>query len=229
MRIGGFKKSTLIDYPGKIACIIFTQGCVFRCHYCHNPELVCPKLFQKVIPEQEILDFLKTRQGKLDGVVISGGEPTLHRDLPEFIDKIKRMGFAIKLDTSGYFPDVVARLINLKLLDYIAMDIKAPLNKYKEIVQVNINSERIKRSIDIVMNSGLPYEFRTTILKRYHKEKDIVKIVKYIKGATNYHLQKFVPNKILDKELLKDQEYTEDELVNIHHKIKPYIFNSIIR
>ncbi|HEC86320.1 MAG TPA: anaerobic ribonucleoside-triphosphate reductase activating protein, partial [Thermoplasmatales archaeon] len=139
MIIGGFQRFSLIDYPGKICAIIFTQGCNFRCPYCHNPELVNPKLFQEPIDENDIFRFLEMRKGKLDAVEITGGEPTLQPDLIEFMRKIKAMGFLIKLDTNGTNPEVVEKIIKNKLVDYIAMDVKAPLEKYEKVVRAKVD------------------------------------------------------------------------------------------
>ncbi|OQX50761.1 MAG: anaerobic ribonucleoside-triphosphate reductase activating protein [Candidatus Cloacimonas sp. 4484_209] len=133
MKIGGFQKVSLIDYPGKICAIVFTRGCNFRCPYCHNPELVLPENYSPLIPEEEIFSFLEKRRGKLDAVEITGGEPTLQEDLTEFIRKIKEMGFLVKLDTNGSFPSVLEKVIYSGLVDYIAMDVKAPLEKYRQV------------------------------------------------------------------------------------------------
>ena len=149
--IGGVQKTSLVDFPEKVAAVVFTQGCNFRCGYCHNPDLL--EFGQKTEwNEHSFFDFLKTRLGKLDGVVISGGEPTLQSDLHDFIEKIKQMGFAVKLDTNGTNPKIVEKLLKNNLLDYIAMDIKAPLFKYKEITGVNVNIDDIKQSISIIMS-----------------------------------------------------------------------------
>ena len=137
MKIGGLQKVSLIDYPGMISAIIFSQGCNFRCSYCHNPGLVDPDLFQPCMKEKDVLDFLQTRRGKLDAVAITGGEPTIQNNLMPFIKQIKKMGFAVKLDTNGSKPQVIKALLSEKLLDYIAMDIKAPLEKYEKIVNVS--------------------------------------------------------------------------------------------
>jgi len=213
MLIGGFQKFSLIDYPDKICAIVFTQGCNFRCGYCYNPELVEPKLFSPPIPEKEIFSFLENRKEKLDAVEITGGEPTLQPDLLEFIRKIKDMGFLVKLDSNGTHPDVIEKAIKDKLVDYIAMDIKAPLEKYAFVTQVNINVENIKKSIDIIMHSNLDYQFRTTVVKSLLSIDDLKQICKLIKGARCYILQKFRKRaKIVDSSLLNRAEYSEDEM-----------------
>jgi len=165
MKIGGFQRFSLIDYPAKISAIIFTQGCNFRCPYCHNPELVDPKLFTSAIDEDLILSFLRKRVGKLDGVVITGGEPLLQHDLIEFIKKVKEMGYLIKLDTNGSYPEKLERLLDL--IDYIAMDIKAPLEKYHDVVRTDVCTEKIMESITIILNGDIDYEFRTTVVKAF--------------------------------------------------------------
>ncbi len=192
MRIGGFQKCSLIDYPGKICAIVFTLGCNFRCSYCHNPELVYPELFNKPIPEEEIFSFLTRRRGKLDAVTITGGEPTLQADLLDFILKIKKLGFLVKLDTNGSNPEIMENVISSKSVDYIAMDVKAPLEKYQEITDFTIEPERIKKTIELIMNSNIDYEFRTTIVKSELDENDISKIGELIKGAKLCVLQKYV-------------------------------------
>ena len=150
MRIGGFQKFSLLDYPGKMAAIIFTQGCNFRCGYCYNLSLMCPEHFNEPLDEKEILGFLELRKGKLEGVVVTGGEPTIQLGLDDFLSKIKAMGYAIKLDTNGNRPDVLARLIESKLVDFIAMDIKTSLDRYEQAVGVSLDTQNIKKSIDLI-------------------------------------------------------------------------------
>jgi len=214
MLIGGFQKFSLIDYPGKVSAIIFTQGCNFRCPYCHNPELVEPKLFQKPCEEEIIFSFLEVRRGKLDGIVITGGEPTLQKDLPEFIRKIKSAGFLVKLDSNGTHPGMLKFLIEKELVDYIAMDIKAPLEKYKKVVNRRINPNLIKESIDTIMNSGLNYEFRTTFAKGMLTEAEVISIAKLIKGAKLYVLQKMIDRgKTLNPIFMKSiHSYSDEEV-----------------
>ena len=167
MRIGGFQRLSLIDFPGLVAATVFTQGCNFRCGYCHNPELVIPDLFQVPITPEVILDYLNSRRGKLEGVVITGGEPTLQSGLVDFIVKIKTMGFSLKLDTNGSHPEVLASLFSLKLLDYVAMDIKSSLKNYAKAASIACDTAKIQESIQIIIDSGIPYQFRTTTVKSY--------------------------------------------------------------
>lgn len=214
---------TLIDYPSKVAAIIFTIGCNFRCHFCYNTRLVDPALFKKsdVIDEKEILEFLKNRIGKLDAVVITGGEPTLQPDLKQFITKVKKMGFLVKLDTNGTSPDIVKDLLAAKLIDYIAMDVKNDLTEkdYKKIVNSNINIEDIKKNITVMMQSGIDYEFRTTVAPDMTKQ-DIKNIVNHIKGAKKYYLQEFQAGDVLDNKCKKDKWLTRDELDLLIDEIK---------
>jgi pyruvate formate lyase activating enzyme len=219
MKIGGYVKSSLIDYPGKIASVIFTQGCVFRCKFCHNAELVIPELFKETLLKADIINHLKERQGKLDGVVISGGEPTIQKDLLEVMKIIKSLGYLVKLDTMGYFPDVVEKAINEKVVDYIAMDIKAPFAKYSEVTGYPIDISRIKRSIKLIKNCSIDYEFRTTAPTLLLSRDDLITIAKEIKGAKHYYLQQFKAFKTLDLKLLNTPTYSIEEL----HKISEYI------
>ena len=229
MKIGGLQKVSLIDYPGLICAIIFLQGCNFKCSYCHNPELVDPRLFQPCIKENEVLDFLNTRKGKLDAIVITGGEPTVQDDLAPFIKNIKKMGFAVKLDTNGSQPQVIKTLLDEKLLDFIAMDVKAPLEKYKSVVKVPVNANSIKESIKLILKAKIPYEFRTTIVELQLGEKDIQQIAKLISGGNRYVLQKFVPAKTLDKKFLKEKSFSDEKLQKIKNHLEHQIPSVTIR
>ena len=226
MQIGGVQKTSLLDFPDKISAIVFTQGCNFRCGYCHNPELIVERN-EPVWTTSGFLDFLNSRKGKLDGVVITGGEPCLQNDLIGFIKEIKAMGFLVKLDTNGTFPDKLQK--SLPYIDYVAMDIKAPLDKYSEISRVNVNNENIQKSIDIIMSSGIDYEFRTTVVKSQLSYDDFAKIGELIKGAKKYYLQKFVPSKTLDEKLMNEKTYSDIEFENIKILLNNYINNVIIR
>lgn len=221
-KLAGLQKTTFIDYPEKIACIVFTQGCNFRCGYCHNPELFENK--EPVLSVPAFFEFLNKRKGKLDGVVITGGEPTLHgKDLIEFIKEVKSLGFLVKLDTNGTHPDVLQELLNENLLDYIAMDIKAPLAKYKPITQTDIDTKIIKKSIDMIMNSGVDYEFRTTIVKSQLSVEDLRQIGELIQGAKRYYMQKFLATKILDETLMSEESYTDEEFKNLRTILEEYV------
>lgn len=220
-KLAGLQKTTFIDYPDKIACIVFTQGCNFRCGYCHNPELFENK--EPVLSVPAFFEFLNKRKGKLDGVVITGGEPTLHgEELVNFIREIKSLNFLVKLDTNGTHPELLETLLKDKLVDYIAMDIKAPLEKYKDITRVNIDTNIIKKSIDIIMTSDIDYEFRTTVIKSQLSISDFEDICQVIKGAKKYYLQEFIPSKILDETLMTEKSYSHDEFENICEYLKQY-------
>jgi pyruvate formate lyase activating enzyme len=228
MLIGGLQRFSLIDYPGKISAVIFTQGCNFRCPYCHNPELVGFDR-EDLIEEDYVLSFLEERRGKIDGVVLTGGEPTLQSDLVDFLKEIKNLGFLIKLDTNGSCPEVIEELLEAKLLDYIAMDIKASLENYSEITNAKVDIGKIKRSIDVIMHSGVTYEFRTTVVKSQLKMDDILKIGESIRSADLYVLQSFRPTKTLDPNFLKETSYTKEELEDIASSLKKLVKRTIVR
>jgi pyruvate formate lyase activating enzyme len=217
MKIGGLQKVTLIDYPGKVACTVFLSGCNFRCPFCYSPELVLPEKIKKhpSIKERDFFDFLSEKRGLLDGCVICGGEPTIYgEELIDFCKKIKEMGFSIKLDTNGSNPDVLTKAI--PLIDYIAMDIKSPLDqRYKEFSVIDC-LDRIKESIEIVKKSGIDYEFRTTITN--HSVDDILEIAEYLSPAKRYYLQRFIG----EKENISGEKYTlkEEDLKLIEKSIK---------
>lgn len=214
MKLGGLQKSSLIDYPGKICAVIFTQGCNFRCPYCHNPELAS-KTGATTKAVAPVLEFLNSRKNKLDAVVITGGEPTLQKDLPEFIKEIKKMGFLVKLDTNGTNPKMLQNLLDEKLIEYAAMDIKAPIGKYTDVIGAYVNINDILQSIEIIKNSCIDYEFRTTVVKSQLLPQDFEEIAAMIKGAKKYYLQKFVPAKVLKKAFLQEETYSDEEFCKI--------------
>lgn len=229
MKIGGLQKVSLIDYPGLISAIVFLQGCNFKCPYCHNPELVNPQLFKPGIKEIDVLEFLNTRRGKLDAVSITGGEPTIQNDLESFIKQIRKMSFAVKMDTNGSQPQVIKNFLDKKLLDYIAMDIKAPLGKYNSIVKAPVDSDSIKESIRLILKAKIPYEFRTTIVESQLGENDILQIGKLIAGADHYVLQNFVSTKTLDKKFLKEKSFSDEKLQKIKSHLEKQITSVTIR
>ncbi len=192
MRISGLQKLTLLDFPNLCACTIFLPGCQFRCPFCQNASLVLDLNNSSEIDEEDIFKFLKSRIGILDGVCVTGGEPTLQSDLIPFIRKIKELGFKVKLDTNGYNPKVLKELIDLSLLDYVAMDIKNSLEKYPLTCGVkNLKIENILDSINILKENKVPYEFRTTVIKEFHESSDFISIAKLIKGVKTYYLQEY--------------------------------------
>lgn len=224
MKIGGLQKTTLIDYPGKIACTIFFSGCNFRCPFCYSKELVIPEEIAKhpQIEEKELFDFLLKRKDDLEGVVLCGGEPTLNPDLPDFCSRIKELGYDIKLDTNGYNPEMLDRLKGL--IDYIAMDIKAPLDKekYSLATGVDIDIQRIYDSIKKIKDMGVGYEFRTTVVLGIHSKEDIVRIAKDISPADKFFLQKFLSDKEVINPEIATGEWSWEDLSEVVKEIEGY-------
>jgi len=221
MKIGGIQKFSLLDYPGKISAIVFTQGCNFRCRFCYNPMLVAPvsasaqgkEVRSRFTDGSELFDFLESRKGKIEAVVITGGEPTLQPDLPTFAARVKQLGFLVKLDTNGTNPEMIAGMIKDKTVDYIAMDVKAPEEKYDSAAGVKTDLEKIKKSVKIIMDSGLPYEFRTTVAPGLVMPEDIAGIGKLIGGAEKWFLQKFRPEAdLVDPEMRKAVPFSDAEM-----------------
>lgn len=229
MIIGGFQRFSLIEYPEKISAIVFTQGCNFRCPYCHNPELINTQASQNLISEENIFSFLEKRKNKLDAVVVTGGEPTLQPDLLEFLKKIKMMGYLIKLDTNGSHPDIIEKAIEQKLVDYLAMDVKAPLEKYREITNFDIEQNKIRHSIESIMNSRVDYEFRTTVIESQLSKEDILEIGKLINGAKLYVLQRFVSSNILDPKLLNETTYSNGNFEILQDALKNFVDQCKVR
>ena len=193
MNFSGFQKLTLLDFPGHVACTLFSHGCNFRCPYCHNAMLVTEEKSGDVFSDDEILSYLKKRKGILDGVCFTGGEPLIQKELPDFIRKVKELGFLVKLDTNGSFPERLKELVGEGLVDYVAMDIKNSLSKYGDTIDIkNFSTEKVEQSIDFLIGSSINFEFRTTIVAEYHTIQDIEDIAKRIKGAKKYFLQNFV-------------------------------------
>lgn len=193
MKIYNIVKCSFVDYPGKIAAVIFTRGCNFNCsEWCHNKHII-PFDGPCNTTEEEVLSFLKTREGKLQGVVITGGEPTIQPDLIDFLKKVRALNsFSIKLDTNGYRPDVLKRVLDLHLVDFVAMDIKAPKDKYHLLTKVPYSESKIGTSIDLIKKSGLPHQFRTTVFKKYITDSDIEKIKEWINDSDNYITQECI-------------------------------------
>ncbi len=193
MNINGFQKLTLLDYPGHVACTIFTAGCNLRCPFCHNASLVTHIEDNNLFPTEEVLDYLKKRVGLLDGVAITGGEPLLQPDIAEFIGEIKKMGYKVKLDTNGIFPKKLKELVTNGLVDYVAMDIKNSKAKYPQTTGVeNLDLSKIEESVDFLIKGDVDFEFRTTIVNEFHTVDDIQDIVVWLKGTHKYFLQNFV-------------------------------------
>jgi len=230
MLIGGLQKVSLIDYPGHVAATVFCAGCNFSCPFCHNPELVKigSDRFAMFLTENEVLEFLKTRQGMLEGVCVTGGEPVLQADLADFLKKIKELGFLVKLDTNGSRPEVLKDLIKQGLLDYIAMDIKGPLEKYSKIVGADISLENIHESTEITRGFS-EYEFRTTVVPALHEKDDFLSIARWLDGSKKYFLQQFRPEKTLDLVYSTIKPYPDEKLAEFANMMRPYFETCEIR
>ena len=192
MQIHGLNKTTLLDYPGRVACTVFTGACNFRCPFCQNADLVLNPMSQPLIPEEEVLRHVDKRKGIITGVCITGGEPTLNDGLADFIHKLKERGLFVKLDSNGYRPEVLKSLVNDGLVDYIAMDIKSSPRRYSEAAGVDVDVNKIRESVEFIMASGTDYEFRTTTVRELHDRETFREIGEFIKGADKYFLQGYV-------------------------------------
>ncbi len=222
MLIHGLQKMTLLDYPENVACTVFFGGCDLRCPYCHNFELV-DGTAEPIMDDEEFFSFLKKRVGLLDGVAITGGEPLLRKDLPEFIRMIRELGFKVKLDTNGNHPDELKALLEEGLIDYVAMDIKNSLPKYAVTIGLpDFDTSNIEKSIEIIMHSGVLYEFRTTVVKELHDDSSFEAIGKMISGATHYYLQAFVSRETVpNKNLSSPDPEDMDRYLKIAQKYVP--------
>ena len=233
MLIGGVQEFTTLDFPGRLATVVFTAGCNFRCGYCHNPQFVDEEQVKKTmvrnIPEETFFKFLEKRKGKLEGVCISGGEPTLQSDILDFARKIKQAGFLVKLDTNGTKPAVLDKMIAEKVVDFFAMDIKTSLLRYKEIIKAGFSVADIGKSKEIIKNSGLPYEFRTTAVKGKHTKEIFEEIGEWLNGADAYFIQNFRNEKTLSDEYKKEKGFSEKELMEFKILMEKYVKNCGIR
>ena len=231
MKIVGFIRTTLLDWDGMVACTIYLAECDFRCPYCHNKSIVLNPEEADELDDEKIFNYIQENSDFLDGVVISGGEPTLNKDLPDLIKRLRKIGMKIKLDTNGYHPDVLEDLIGAGYIDKIAMDIKAPLTKerYSAVAGTKIDPELLKRSIKIIMESGIDYEFRTTCSPILIKPEDIDEIGKAIKGAKNYNIQQFRPKTCLDDRLEAVDPYKESVILEMAETAKKYAKNVRVR
>jgi len=247
MQIAAIQKLTLLDFPGKTACTVFTPGCNFRCGYCHNPELVLPEKIKKLelIPEEKFFEFLDKRKGLLDGVCVTGGEPTLQKDLPDFLKKIRKRGFLVKLDTNGSSPEVLEKLLHARLLDYIAMDVKASVLRsstslgatedkspgaYEKLTGMKGVDKKIQASKKLIEQSGVPYEFRTTLVREIHDEKEFKKILEFVKGTERFFLQNFqTRGGCLDSKFEKLHGFKKDELEKMCEAAKGFVKECRVR
>ena len=229
IEIKGYLPTSLIDYPGKICSVIFLPYCNFRCPYCQNPDLILKPNELPNFKVEDVLAHMKARKDWLDGVCITGGEPTLHEDLPKFIEKIKELGLLVKLDTNGTNPKMLKELIERKLVDYIAMDVKAPLEEYEKVVRTKVSKSVLKEAINLIRNSGIDYEFRITVVPSLTGKKEIEKIGKLLKGSKRFCIQQFRPLKTLDESYQKEKPYNPDELRELAEVAKPFFKEVCVR
>ena len=224
MRISGFQKLTLLDYPGCVACTVFTAGCNFRCPFCHNALLVLPeKIEDSFLTEEEVMGFLKKRFGVLDGVAITGGEPLLHADLPQLMEKIKAIGYKVKLDTNGSNPKLLREIIEAGLADRVAMDIKNAPEAYGKTIGIeNYDISKVEESKNLLLSGVVEYEFRTTVVKGLHTRESLVSAAKWIAGAKEYYLQQFKDS----GELILPEglgAYDKEEMTELCKAVKQYV------
>jgi pyruvate formate lyase activating enzyme len=221
--IKGLRKTCLIDYPPYTSAIVYLPGCNMRCGFCHNGSLVVGHDALQEIPQQEVLDFLKKRKMWLDAVVITGGEPTLHEDLPEFCRILKEMSYKVKLDTNGTRPEMLRKLIDAQLVDFIAMDIKAAPDKYPATVSAEVDMDSIEKSINLLKVSGIKHEFRTTAVPGLHTAEDFGEIGKMVAGGEAFALQYFRPQGCLDKSYESRKPFSREEMAVFKLALEPHI------
>lgn len=234
MKIAGYIKTSLIEWPGKISSVIFVPGCNFRCPFCHNSDLVDPQKINKtlLLKEKEILTDLKKRKGWIEAVVITGGEPTLQKDLPEFLNKIKELGFLTMIHTNGTKLEIINKLLIKGLMDYIAMDLKGDIQNYEKFCNVKCQILNVKSSAELIVKSGVECEFRTTVVPGLHNENNLVSLAEELKeiiGNCRWYLQQFRPLNLLDKEFLKIKPYSKEEMLCFQNKLKKIVPNVILR
>ncbi len=228
MKIGGFQKTSLLDYPDRISAIVWTSGCNFRCPFCYNKNLALGTA--ELFPQDEILSFLSKRKALLEGVVISGGEPLLHDDIIDFIKRIKDLRLLVKIDTNGAFPERLSELLEQQLVDYVAMDVKAPKKKYPELTGVDIDLSKIEASIDLLKTKAPAYEFKTTFIPGLLTKEDIIEIAQWLKGADTYFLQQFkIKTPLLSPTLETIVPYPREYLVETLKEIQPFFKRCKIR
>jgi len=228
MKIGGFQKTSLLDYPDRISAIVWTSGCNFRCPFCYNKSLALGAA--ELFPQDEILSFLSKRKALLEGVVISGGEPLLHDDLIDFIKRIKDLRLLVKIDTNGAFPERLSELLEQQLVDYVAMDVKAPKKKYPELTGVGTDLSKIEASIDLLKTKAPAYEFKTTFIPGLLTKEDIIEIAQWLKGADTYFLQQFkIKTPLLSPTLETIVPYPREYLVETLKDIQPFFKRCKVR
>jgi len=222
VEIKGIEKFSSRDFPGHISSTVFLGGCTFRCPYCHNADLVLRPESIQTMPVDIFLSYLDGRKGWLEAVCLSGGEPLLHEDIEDIIRVVRERGLLVKLDTNGSFPERLEGLLTAGLLDWVAMDVKAPLERYREVTRSNVDVESIVRSADVLRNSGVRYTFRTTVVPGLVGKEDVVKIGEWLNGAANYLIQQFVPQTTIDPAFLEVKPFSRAELEDIVAAAKPY-------
>ncbi|MDP2838403.1 MAG: anaerobic ribonucleoside-triphosphate reductase activating protein [Candidatus Moranbacteria bacterium] len=233
MKLSAIQKFTILDYPNKVACIAFTPGCNMRCGFCHNPEFVLPEKIRELdgnfIAEETFFRFLDQRRGLLEGVVVSGGEPTIWQDLPEFFGKIKALGFLTKLDTNGNHPEMLEQLLREKLVDYVAMDVKTSLAQYPKLVGGGVKCNNIAESMELLKSSGTPYEFRTTLIKEVHNEEVLGDMKQMLAGAEKFFLQTFRPGHTLNSVFATYHPFSSEETDRIAQTFQKEVASVSIR
>lgn len=229
MMIGGFQSFSLSEFPGKISAVVFCRGCNFRCPYCHNPELVDPERFATTWPEDQVVRELSSRRGRVQGVVITGGEPTLQPDLKRFIREMRDLGFAVKLDTNGSDPAALESLLDARLLDHIGLDVKAPPRAYPAVARVVIDPSSITRSIAVVIGSGVDHEIRTTWLPSLLSPEDLFEIAGAVKGCRRWVVQRFVPSKTLDPAVMGVRPPDDSDLAAIREAALKLGIDCVVR
>ncbi len=224
----GFQKMTMLDFPGYVACTVFTPGCNFRCPFCHNSLLVTRMNDNEIYTEDDILSYLKKRKGVIDGICISGGEPLMHDDIFDFVKKVKELGFLVKIDTNGSFPEKLKKLIDSGNIDYVAMDIKNCPDKYGETVAItDYDFEPVRKSVQILLSGKVKYEFRTTVVKEFHTPQDMVKIGELIQGAEKYFLQHFIESEGNIRQGLTP--LCREEMENLRLSVLGFVKNAELR
>jgi len=222
MQICGLQKNTLIDYPGRLAATVFLCGCNFRCPWCYSRELVLPEEIKKQpkISEKDFFDFLGKRKGLIEGVVVCGGEPCLNEDLPQFCQNVKNLGYLVKLDTNGSYPEMLKKLIDEKLIDYVAMDVKLPKERYQEVLGIDV--KKIEESIKFLQDAKINHEFRTTVVPTVLDKEDIIKIARWLAPAKRYYLQNFRPEKTVEPKFEKLKPYPDEYLLEIQKAVASF-------
>lgn len=218
LAIKGLIPATMVDWDGKLATTLFVGGCNYSCPFCHNADLVLSPENLPDIDWENVEEHLRRKETWIDGICVTGGEPTIHSDLPLLLERIKNLGYPVKLDTNGTKPDFLAELLEKRLVDYLAMDIKTSFEKYSLAVKKGMDITKIKQSINLILNSTIDYEFRTTVVPTFVEEEDVLKIARYIKGARLYVLQQFFPERVLDPEMIKVRPYPKETLEIMREK-----------